>query len=59
MPLEHSGNIENLTINNYFDPEQNAVFFVHSFYEEISPQEWNMIEKEASKVKGELNGSFD
>ena len=35
------------------------MFFVHSFYKEISPQEWNMIEKEARKVKGELNGSFD
>jgi len=59
LPLELSGNIENLTINNYFDPEYFAMFFVHSFYEEISPQEWNMIEKEARKVKGELNGSFD
>lgn len=29
------------------------IFLVHSFYEEITPQEWNMLEKEASKVKGE------
>ena len=33
-------------------------FLVHSFYEEISPQEWKMIEKEARKVKGEINRSF-
>ena len=27
--------------------------FISSFYEEISPQEWNLLENEARKIKGE------
>ena len=28
--------------------------FISSFYEEISPQEWNLLENEARKIKGEF-----
>ena len=28
--------------------------FFSSFYEEISPQEWNLLENEARKIKGEF-----
>lgn len=28
--------------------------FISSFYEEISPQEWTLLENEARKIKGEL-----
>ena len=28
--------------------------FISSFYEEISPLEWNLLENEARKIKGEF-----
>lgn len=60
LPLVHSSNIENIAIMKIsWIFRGTLVFLIYSFYEEITPQEWNMIEKEASKVKGELNGSFD
>lgn len=31
--------------------------FISSFYEEISPQEWNLLENEARKIKGEFSFS--
>lgn len=60
LPLVHSSNIENIAIMKIsWIFRGTLVFLIYSFYEEITPQEWNMIEKEASKVKGELNESFD
>lgn len=60
LPLVHSSNIENIAIMKIsWIFSGTLAFLIYSFYEEITPQEWNMIEKEASKVKGELNGSFD
>ena len=35
------------------DVKRHRCKFIHSFYEEITPQEWKQLEKEASKVKSE------